>query len=298
MGNRHEAGAVGLAGELTPDGHRLVARVYYADTDFSGFVYHARYLEFLERGRSDFLRLAGVHHTELHQGKHGERIVWVVRRMEIDFLSPARIDDILTVETRTERIAGARIQMAQILKRGDDVLALVRAGSPTLRLDVVVTTHRHADHLRALAPVVAATGASSAAGDPDAEAVSAATGVAVTRRLRHGDALRVGAVSLEVVALRGHTPGSVALAYREPDDVDEPEAVPGRVHLFTGDSLFPGGVGNTDRDPVRFEVLLSDVTTRVFDRFDDATWVYPGHGSDTTLGTERPHLDEWRDRGW
>lgn len=180
----------------------------------------------------------------------------------------------------------------------DDVLALVREGSPTVRLDVVVTTHRHADHLRALAPVVAATGASSAAGERDADAVSAATGVAVTRRLRHGDVLRAGAVSLEVVALRGHTPGSVALAYREPDDVDEPEAVPGRVHLFTGDSLFPGGVGNTDRDPVRFEVLLSDVTTRVFDRFDDATWVYPGHGSDTTLGTERPHLDEWRERGW
>ena len=67
-----------------PTGHRLMARVYYADTDFSGVVYHARYLEFFERGRSDFLRLAGVHHTELADGKHGERIVWVVRRMEID----------------------------------------------------------------------------------------------------------------------------------------------------------------------------------------------------------------------
>ncbi|MCC2689929.1 MAG: tol-pal system-associated acyl-CoA thioesterase, partial [Rhizobiaceae bacterium] len=91
-----QALVAGLSGTLTAGGHRLMARVYYADTDFSGLVYHARYLEFLERGRSDFLRLAGVHHSELHDGRHGERIVWVVRRMEIDFRSPARIDDIIT----------------------------------------------------------------------------------------------------------------------------------------------------------------------------------------------------------
>lgn len=112
----------GISGALTKTGHRLMARVYYADTDFSGVVYHARYLEFLERGRSDYLRLAGVHHTELIEGKHGERIVWVVRRMEIDFRSPARIDDILTIETRTDDISGARILMAQQLKRREEVL--------------------------------------------------------------------------------------------------------------------------------------------------------------------------------
>ncbi len=112
----------GLSGMLTATGHRLAARVYYADTDFSGVVYHARYLEFLERGRSDFLRMAGVHHTELADGKHGERIAWVVRRMEIDFVAPARIDDVLTVDTRTEDISGARIFMAQTLSRGDTVL--------------------------------------------------------------------------------------------------------------------------------------------------------------------------------
>ncbi|MGX5845593.1 tol-pal system-associated acyl-CoA thioesterase [Mesorhizobium sp. PL10] len=112
----------GLSGALTEFGHRLMARVYYADTDFSGVVYHARYLEFFERGRSDYLRLAGVHHTELHEGKHGERIVWVVRRMEIDFRAPARMDDILTIDTRTEDISGARIVMAQRLKRGTEVL--------------------------------------------------------------------------------------------------------------------------------------------------------------------------------
>ena len=114
--------AAGLAGELTDFGHRLKALVYYADTDFSGVVYHARYLEFFERGRSDFLRLAGVHHTELADGKHGEKLVWVVRRMEIDFRAPARIDDILTVETRTEKVSGARIFMAQQLRRGDELL--------------------------------------------------------------------------------------------------------------------------------------------------------------------------------
>ncbi len=116
----------GLSGELTDFGHRLRARVYYADTDFSGVVYHARYLEFLERGRSDFLRLAGVHHTELADGKHGEKLVWVVRRMEIDFRAPAKIDDVLTIDTRTENVSGARIFMAQQIRRGDDVLIEAR----------------------------------------------------------------------------------------------------------------------------------------------------------------------------
>ena len=112
--------APGLSGALTPFGHRLMARVYYADTDFSGVVYHARYLEFLERGRSDFLRLAGVHHTELASG--GDQIVWIVRRMEIDFRSPARMDDVLTIDTRTQNISGARITMAQQILRGDTLL--------------------------------------------------------------------------------------------------------------------------------------------------------------------------------
>ena len=94
----------GFPERLTEFGHRLMARVYYADTDFSGVVYHARYLEFFERGRSDYLRLTGVHHTELRRGKHGEKIVWVVRRMEIDFRSPARMDDILTIDTSHRRI--------------------------------------------------------------------------------------------------------------------------------------------------------------------------------------------------
>ncbi|MFP1630929.1 tol-pal system-associated acyl-CoA thioesterase [Zhengella sp. ZM62] len=118
--------AAPLAGIVEDGVHRLLARVYYADTDFSGVVYHARYLEFLERGRSDFLRLAGVHHTDLAEGSLGEKIVWVVRRMEIDFRQPARIDDVLEIETRTESISGARIFMAQRILRGPDVLITAR----------------------------------------------------------------------------------------------------------------------------------------------------------------------------
>ena len=121
-GESARADPAAISGELTAGAHRLHARVYYADTDFSGVVYHGRYLEFFERGRSDFLRLAGVHHTELADGKHGEKLVWVVKRMEIDFRAPARIDDVLTIDTRTERVSGARIFMAQAISRGDQVL--------------------------------------------------------------------------------------------------------------------------------------------------------------------------------
>lgn len=178
------------------------------------------------------------------------------------------------------------------------LLRLVQEGSTAARLDGILTTHRHPDHLSALASVAAVTGAPLLAGAPDAAAVAAAADRPVGRRLHDGDTVPVGHVVLEVVALRGHTPGSVALAYREPEHVGEPDAVAGRVHLFTGDSLFPGGVGATGNDRERFEQLLGDVTTKVFDRFDDLTWVYPGHGADTTLGAERPHLDAWRARGW
>ncbi|QCB93504.1 MBL fold metallo-hydrolase [Cellulomonas shaoxiangyii] len=180
----------------------------------------------------------------------------------------------------------------------DRLLALVREGSGSARLDVLLTTHRHADHVGALASVEAVTGATLAAGADDADAIADAVGRPVRRRLVDGDTLTLGHLVLEVVALRGHTPGSVALALREPDRVTAPDAVPGRVHLFTGDSLFPGGVGATGGDPDRFAQLMDDVVARVFDRFDDATWVYPGHGRDTTLGAERPHLTEWRARGW
>ncbi|WP_426595646.1 MBL fold metallo-hydrolase [Cellulomonas sp. McL0617] len=168
----------------------------------------------------------------------------------------------------------------------DRLLALVAEGGG--RLDAVVTTHRHPDHHRALASVVAVMGAPSWAGADDADAIGEATDIPVARRLHDGDTLLLGAASLEVVALRGHTAGSIAVVYRTPA---------GRVNLFTGDSLFPGGPGAT-ATPEAFASLMADLTERVFDRFDDDTSVHPGHGRGTTLGAERPHLDEWRARGW
>ncbi len=115
-----------LSGQLAGGLHRFVARVYYADTDFSGVVYHARYLEFLERGRTDFLRLSGIHHSQLASGEASGRLVWVVRRMEIDFRQPARMDDVIEVETRVADISGARVAMAQEIRRGDALLISAR----------------------------------------------------------------------------------------------------------------------------------------------------------------------------
>lgn len=111
-----------LAGRLTEFGHRLDVRVYFEDTDFSGVVYHARYLHFLERGRTDYLRLHGIGHRELMDGAFGEPMAFAVRRMEIEFLRPARIDDILIVETRTALLGGARVVLDQRILRGEEVL--------------------------------------------------------------------------------------------------------------------------------------------------------------------------------
>lgn len=117
----NEAGG-GLAGRLIEGGHRLDVRVYFEDTDFSGVVYHARYLHFLERGRTDYLRLHGIGHRELMDGRFGEPMAFAVRHMDIDFLAPARIDDVLTVDTRTRLLGGARVLLDQRISRGETVL--------------------------------------------------------------------------------------------------------------------------------------------------------------------------------
>ncbi|MGV8909940.1 MAG: MBL fold metallo-hydrolase [Propionicimonas sp.] len=170
----------------------------------------------------------------------------------------------------------------------DAIAALLADAGGQLRY--LLTTHSHRDHIGALAAVAAAhPEAEALAGDADAAAITASTGVPIARRLAHGDVIDLGGLQLAVIALRGHTPGSVALAYNGPG------AAP---HLFTGDSLFPGGVGNTGRDPQRFASLLADVEARVFDAYPDDAVVWPGHGLPTTLGAQRPHLAEWRWRGW
>ena len=113
-----------LSGHLSEGGHLLTQRVYYEDTDFSGFVYHARYLHFFERGRTDYIRLLGVSQGALHaQGDPAEAVAFVVRRMEIDFKSPARMDDVLTISTRPVEVRGARMQLDQTISRDGNLLA-------------------------------------------------------------------------------------------------------------------------------------------------------------------------------
>ena len=174
---------------------------------------------------------------------------------------------------------------ALLIDAATDAEALLRLiGDADLR--TVVTSHGHWDHHRALPEVVAATGAQTVAHPADAGDLP----LPVDRPVEHGDTVRVGEHTLEVIHLRGHTPGSIALLWRGRRDTD--------LHLFTGDCLFPGGVGNTQKDPARFTSLIDDVEERLFRPLPDQTWVYPGHGADTTLGAERPHLAEWRARGW
>jgi glyoxylase-like metal-dependent hydrolase (beta-lactamase superfamily II) len=180
---------------------------------------------------------------------------------------------------------------------GTGELALIDAANePETLLDLlggaplgtIITTHRHPDHTGALAAVAKATGADTVAHVEDAPALP----IAPTLMVSHGDTISVGNATLSVIHLRGHTPGSIALCY------DADGVLADTPHLFTGDSLFPGGPGNTEHDPERFSALITDLEERVFAVLPDGTWVYPGHGGDTTLGAERPHLAEWRARGW
>ena len=151
----------------------------------------------------------------------------------------------------------------------------------------VVTTHGHWDHHRALPEVVAATGAETVAHAADAADLPVPVH-ADRRARRHRDRRRADPRGRSTCAgtRRAASPWSGA----GPDDAG--------VHVFTGDSLFPGGVGNTQKDAARFASLIDDVEERLFGTLPDETWVYPGHGKDTTLGAERPHLAEWRERGW
>ncbi|MGI9163731.1 MAG: MBL fold metallo-hydrolase [Mycobacterium sp.] len=166
----------------------------------------------------------------------------------------------------------------------DLLVSLLRSHAP--KLEMIVTTHQHPDHWLALEAVAEATGAPTAAHQLDAEPLP----VMPDRFLAGGDAIVIGDLTFDVIHLRGHTPGSVALALRPAGDRKA-------VQLFTGDCLFPGGVGKT-WEPGAFDELLGDVSSQLFGVYGDDTVVYPGHGDDTTLGAERPHLAEWRERGW
>ena len=155
-----------IAGRIEGQVHKLPIRVYYEDTDFSGIVYHANYLRYAERGRSDFLRLAGVHHAALFEGD--DPIAFAVHRMEIDFLKPARIDDELEVRTRYVRASGARIEADQEIVRlpgeaGGEEEPLWRARVMAAVLDGAGRPRRLPSQVReALAPLVSSI-------DPPAE---------------------------------------------------------------------------------------------------------------------------------
>ncbi len=200
--------------------------------------------------------------------------------LEIRKLSVGPMDNNAYLLTDRESGTQALVDAAAEPERLRD---LVAAG--TGRLDLIVTTHSHADHTGALRQLAAWSNAPTAAGRADAAALPLRPDI----ELDNGNTLTLGDSILHIIGLRGHTPGGIAVQYTCPHS--------GAVHVLSGDSLFPGGIGNTRRPDQDFDQLLADVTHRLFDVFPDAA-IHPGHGDSTTLATERPHLEEWRARGW
>jgi glyoxylase-like metal-dependent hydrolase (beta-lactamase superfamily II) len=148
-----------------------------------------------------------------------------------------------------------------------------------LTIKAILVTHGHRDHHENVSTLKSLLHAEVGIGMDDAAQLSVEPDFLIVDQ----QSLPFGAHALHAIHTPGHTPGSTCFLYRE--------------HLFTGDTLFPGGPGNTQNDPVRFERIISSIRDRLF-VLPDETVVYPGHGRDTTIGRERPHLDEWIARGW
>ncbi len=171
-----------------------------------------------------------------------------------------------------------------LIDAADNAQALLAlAQEEGVRITKVLTTHRHADHVRALREILDATDATHYASFLDSPALPCAVDV----ELQHGDTIELGDHTLDVLILRGHTPGGAAVG----------TVIDNVPHLFVGDSLFPGGLGKTtsENDFVR---LYKDATERIFDVYSDETVVWPGHGEPTTVGDERPQLSQWWERRW
>ena len=148
-----------------------------------------------------------------------------------------------------------------------------------LRVGDVLTTHGHGDHIQAV-PAVRAAGHRVGVAQGDAGMLPA-----FDFEIADDDVIEVGSLRLHALHTPGHTPGSTCFT------------VEGTPLLLSGDTLFPGGPGNTRRNPVNFATIIRSIQQRLFTLPDD-TVVMPGHGDDTTIGAERPHLQEWIDRGW
>jgi glyoxylase-like metal-dependent hydrolase (beta-lactamase superfamily II) len=141
----------------------------------------------------------------------------------------------------------------------------------------IVETHGHADHVQALPELKESLGVPVMAHPGDEYPI------AIDRELEDGDVVEFGNRRAEIIYTPGHTPGGICLLAGK--------------HLVSGDTLFPGGPGNTWNDADRFNEIISAIETKLF-TLPEETAVYPGHGADTTIGTEKPHLAEWKSRGW
>lgn len=177
-----------------------------------------------------------------------------------------------------------------LVDAADDLPAIQEliAAAGGREVDAILTTHRHWDHVRALKEATEVLTERTIAGVDDAEAITEESGAPIAETVAHEDVLVVGGLSFACIALRGHTPGSIAFVLTDEDGQDV---------ILSGDSLFPGGPGKTWSEE-DFDSLMDDLEERVFGRLADATQVLPGHGDGTNLGAERPNLAEWRARRW
>ena len=167
---------------------------------------------------------------------------------------------------------------AYVIDGGYEPEAVASAASD-LSVKAILITHGHRDHHENVGRLKALLHVPVGIGMDDAALLSIEPDFLIVDQ----QSLTFGRYMLQAVHTPGHTPGSTCFLYRD--------------HLFTGDTLFPGGPGNTQNDPVRFERIIASIRDRLF-VLPDSTVVYPGHGRDTTIGRERPHLDEWIARGW
>ena len=214
------------------------------------------------------------HHVEA--GK--DAVAWTVAlsddvEVEVRKLSVGEMDNNVYVLTET---GSGQALLVDAAADADRILAEV-GDRP---LAGIVTTHGHWDHWRALGEVARATGAPTYLHPEDAQFVNLAADV----EARDGLKVTFGAAEVELVHTPGHTPGSTCVRL-------------GDRQVFSGDTLFPGGPGNTSFDHADFATIMRSLRERLF-TLDDATQVSPGHGDDTTIGAERPRLDEWESRGW